>query len=79
MKVLKKIVDILIELCEISLNDNVKMHKTKQVKFKTIINYIEFKLLIIYHIHCLCSILLIKKIKKIAFTWFKILNKFDRN
>ena len=55
------------------------MHKNKQVNFKSTINYIEFKLLIIYHIHCLCSLLLIKKIKKIDFTWFKILNNFDIN
>ena len=76
---MKKIIDILIELCEISLNDNVNLHKTKQVNFKSTINYIEFKLFIIYHIHYLCLILLIKKIKKIVFTWFKILNKFGIN
>ena len=55
------------------------MHKIKQVNFKSTINYIEFKLFIIYYKHYFFSILLIKKIKKIVFTWFKILNNFDIN
>ena len=53
------------------------MYKNKQVNFKNTINYIDLKLLFIYYKHCLSSILLIKKIKKINFTWYKILNNFD--
>ena len=69
----------MIELCEISLNDNVNFNKTKQVNFKSTVNYIEFKLFIIYYKYYFFSILLIKKIKKIDLNWFKILNNFDIN
>ena len=55
------------------------MHKIKQVNFKSIIIYIDLKLLFTYYKHCLSSIILIKKIKKINLKWFKILNKFGIN